>query len=792
MNNPSGGLLRSYRMQRAFLYFLLGAVVLPGRALANEPVAMYIFPAGGQRGTEVDVRVGGLFFHGECAFQMLGEGVEGPSTLRETETVWFEGPVIPLPASQRSEDYPKDHAGGLKIAADASLGVRYWRTSTSQGATPARMFVVGDLPEVVEEEIDGEPIPVPVQVPVTINGRIFPREDVDSWSVKLKARQTVQAEVHAARLGSPLDSRLEVLDPHGNRLAENGGRFGADAFLRFTAPTDGSYQIRIHDLNFAGLQHFVYRLTLTTGPHVDAIYPLGGRRGSEVILETDGHALPARGLKVSLPADAPSVYAHRLQVDEAAANTILLETDDLPEALETEPNDQPEQAPPASVPVVFNGRIGQPADVDYWSFAAAKGEACEIEVRASRLGSPLDSVLTLLDAAGKQLAQSDDLSGDETDSLLRFTAPAEGVYRLRIEERLSSRGGSRYAYRLRVAPASKPGFRLTLPADALSLPRGSQANLKLAVERLGGFSEAITLEFDGLPEGVTATPATIGAKQNQVQIAFKAENEAKVQLTRLTIRGTAEIDGQKQSHAATLSAPRGLPELDHLLLAVAMPAPFKVTGVYNLMYAPRGTVHRRRYTIERGGYEGPLEISLADRQARHLQGVTGPTITVPAGQSEFEYPVFLAPWLEIGRTSRTVIMAVGVVEDAEGRKHTVSQSTPNQNEQIVILTDPGLLSVQPERTSLLAMPGGSAELTVRVERAQSVKLPVTVELIVPPHISGVEATPLVLAADQSQGKLRLRFGQDPGPLNISIVVRATAMDGEDPIVAECKIELVTQ
>ena len=50
-------------------------------------------------------------------------------------------------------------------------------------------FVVGDLPEVIESEIDGQPIPERVSLPVTINGRIFPREDVDIWTFEVQQRR---------------------------------------------------------------------------------------------------------------------------------------------------------------------------------------------------------------------------------------------------------------------------------------------------------------------------------------------------------------------------------------------------------------------------------------------------------------------------------------------------------------------------------------------------------------------------------------------------------------------------
>src|SRR5262249_47473744 len=159
------------------LVTLFAACLFAPRARADAPEAMYIFPAGGQRGTEVRVRVGGLYFHESASFEMSGPGIEASPRIEQTETTWFEGPMIAFPESSSAESYPKDCLGTVRIAADALRGLRAWRVWTAQGATHARPFVIGDLPEVVEEEIAGRPLPVGVQLPVTINGRIFPRED---------------------------------------------------------------------------------------------------------------------------------------------------------------------------------------------------------------------------------------------------------------------------------------------------------------------------------------------------------------------------------------------------------------------------------------------------------------------------------------------------------------------------------------------------------------------------------------------------------------------------------------
>src|SRR5262249_9408856 len=157
----------------------------------------------------------------------------------------------------------------------------------SEGAAGGLRFVVGELPEVVEEEVDGDPVPVPVKLPVTINGRIFPREDIDDWSFTARKGEVVHAEVQAARLGSPLEPWLRILDDKGRVLTEK-DNFGTDSFLSFTAPADGTYRVRIQDAQRQGGQNFVYRLTLTSGPRIERVFPAGGRKGSRVRLEAAG------------------------------------------------------------------------------------------------------------------------------------------------------------------------------------------------------------------------------------------------------------------------------------------------------------------------------------------------------------------------------------------------------------------------------------------------------------------------------------------------------------------------
>lgn len=779
---------------------ILAAIILASAffatpATADTPTTMYIFPAGGQSGTTVKFRVGGLYLHEACPFEMLGKGVAASSKIEETKTTWFEGPVIPLGDSQQQEDYPKDMAGSVNIASDAVPGPRAWRVWTAQGAVPSRPFIVGTLPEVVEDEIDGDPIPVKVTLPITINGRTFPREDVDDWMFEAKAGETITCSVVTTRLGSPFDARVEIRDADGRRLAESAESAppGSDALMRFTAPVDGIYTARIHDMKYGGLQHYVYRLTITAGPTVDRVYPLGGRRGTTTRFELSGSNLPAGPVEIPLPADGPLRFVTSFGPADRSSNLFALALDDLPEVLEQEPNDEPAQVQPVAVPAILNGRIGKPGDVDCWAVRAAKDQTLEFDLQAARHGSPVDSVIVLSDASGKELARADDIAPIQTDSFLKFTFKEEGTYFVRVEERLASRGGAAFAYRLRVAPPPAPDFRLHLPIDAVSVNRGGDGKFKLRVERLGSFAEVINLEFAGLPQGITVNKADIPANAAEFEVVLKGDAAAPIAARTVAVKGVAMSGGQRLERTATFVSPAmASPEGDSLLVAACLPTPYKVKGTYEIKYAQRGRTFVRHFAVQRAGFDGPLRVRMADKQARHLQGVTGPTIDLAAGVSEFDYPVFLPPWMEIGRTSRAVIMVSGEVAEADGSRHKVSFTSLEQGEQIVALVDPGQLSVEVDRRSIREAPGESAALAVEVGRGQGVNVPVRVELVIPAHIRGISAEPVTLPANKTTGALTIKFtGEHPGPFNMPLLVRATAMKSEnDPIVAEVKIEVV--
>jgi hypothetical protein len=755
-------------------------------AQADPPEAKYIFPAGGRRGTVVPVRIGGCNFHDRAVLHLAGSGVKAASEMTRSETLWFEGPVIPQPASQAKEDYPLDYANTMEIAADAIPGPRWWKVSTSQGVTASLPFIVGEFAEIVEQEVPGEPVAVSVTLPMTINGRIFPREDVDLWSFTAEAGQTITCVVEATKLGSPLVARLELFDPAGKSISESLSLPGDDAMLRFTAPAAGKYTIKIHDVSFGGLQNYVYRLSLTSGPYLDRVFPLGGRRGSDVALELAGASLADQRATVKLPATAESAFDFRVSSPGMTSNAVSLELDDLPEFVETAAEQQ------VAVPAVLNGRIQQPAEADQWAFEGKKGEELDFDLRAARLGSPLDSLLQILGPDQKVVAENDDLANGQSDSRLRFSVPTDGLYRVRITDRLPDRGDARFAYRLRVTTAAIPDLQLIASSDAVTVERGKPTPLKLTVDRGPGVIEEIALQIEGLPEGVTVTPLVVPKQQREVNLSFQATDKSKIACSSLKISAKTVVNGKELVRPLSLAGRPSDGQAAPLWLAVAMPTPFKFVGLFETKFMPRGSAYVRHYTIQRNGFAGAMEARLADNQGRHLQGVSGEAVAISPGQSEFDFTVKLPTFMEIGRTSRTTLSVMGTVVDFDGSQHVVSYSSNAQNDQMIALVDPGRLAVSLERRSLAVTRGTQATVAFRLQRSIGLKQPIQIEAVVPNGMRGVVATKVSIPPTADQGQLEVTLDKESiGPFQAPVVIRATTVDERNlSVIADVPLELV--
>ncbi|HEX7897478.1 MAG TPA: PPC domain-containing protein [Planctomycetota bacterium] len=113
---------------------------------------------------------------------------------------------------------------------------------------------------------------------------------------------------------------------------------------------------------------------------------------------------------------------------------------------EKEPNGGFAQAMAVEAGAVVEGAIGGPKDVDVFKFEAKAGETWVFEATSARLGSPLDPTLLAHDAAGRQIAMSDD-SAFGRDPALTLKIAAAGTYYVTLID-AHDMGGPTHAYLL--------------------------------------------------------------------------------------------------------------------------------------------------------------------------------------------------------------------------------------------------------------------------------------------------------------------------------------------------------
>jgi hypothetical protein len=596
-----------------WLAALLAAV--PAVLAQNAPHLAYVLPAGGRQGTTFQVTTGGQYLPNVSAAYVSGSGVrvtvvDYARPMNAMQATELRDRMQALQKETMTEAVRKEIVDTrvklllfnarrltspvlaetvtlqVAIAPGAAPGKRELRVATPQGLSNPLVFCVGQLPEFTETEsisvvqpnpnqpaqaqITQPPTDMPITLPATVNGRIkpgLPRPQARSGEpftpgeadrYRFQARRGRELVIAAsARELIPyladavpgwFQAVLTLYDSGGNELAyDDDYRFHPDPVIHFAVPKDGEYIIEIRDALYRGREDFVYRLAIGELPFVTSAFPLGGRAGSKTTVHLTGWNLPASKMTMNAKGKAPGVYP--------LANSAVFMVDTLPEAFEKEPNNSPSAAQRVKLPVIMNGRIDQPGDWDVFRFQGRAGQAIVAEVYARRLDSPLDSVLKLTDAKGKQLAFNDDYddpgAGLEThhaDSRILTTLPANGTYYLSLGD-AQQKGGPEYAYRLRIS-APRPDFDLRVTPSSINVSGGLTVPITVHALRKDGFSGDIALALKGAPKGFTLIGGLLPTGRDEVRLTLTVPPQPQPAPLSLSLEGRATIQGHQVARLA--------------------------------------------------------------------------------------------------------------------------------------------------------------------------------------------------------------------------------------------------
>ena len=141
----------------------------------TTPKIQFLFPPGAQRGTEVDVEFRGEYMPEGCLLSSAQAG------------------LVLRPSGVGGRYH-------FTIAADSVAGPREIRLSSVQGASAPFPFLIGELPEINHSDADE---PRDLTFPVTANGRLDAKGDIDEYFVTLSAGSGSSGGRTASRKRAP-------------------------------------------------------------------------------------------------------------------------------------------------------------------------------------------------------------------------------------------------------------------------------------------------------------------------------------------------------------------------------------------------------------------------------------------------------------------------------------------------------------------------------------------------------------------------------------------------------------
>ena len=462
--------------------------------------------------------------------QPLLDKLEDP-TMEDLQRITYEY-FVPRQRLSRNAAFSTSVLLEVTIDRDATPGDRELRLISQQGLTHPMYFQVGTTPEIQElEPNDPDNLPESelLKTPIVINGQIRPG-DVDCFRFHATRGQNLIISAQARRLVPYLadavpgwfEAVVTLYDPNGKEVDfSDCYRFNPDPILLHRITRTGDYLVEIHDSIYRGREDFVYRLSIGRHPLVTGVMPLGGREGKPLEVSLDGENLSAKTLKLDTSPDKGRFRQAHFIGKQWCPYAISYAADALPECVETDQNDTRQTAQKVSIPTIINGTINQPGDADWFQFKGSEGQTIVAEVVARQLNSPLDSLIQLTDASGKELAWNDDferpnigLKTHHADSYLSMTLPKSGVYFVHIRD-TREHGDPAYGYRLRISEP-QPDFMVYVTPSSVNVPSGRMVPVRFQVLRKDGFDGPIEIRTAKGTSDFTLQGATIPAGQNEV------------------------------------------------------------------------------------------------------------------------------------------------------------------------------------------------------------------------------------------------------------------------------------
>jgi len=659
---------------------------------------------------------------------LTGQNIAG------TTRVWV------TPSSLAPRLLPADPAQANQIGCEVDLpadfppGLVTLRLQTPLGMTGAKSFHVSPFAEEGEQEPNNlAPQATPVSFPATLTGTINARGDRDLWSFEGAEGQALVFQLVGPHLGSALQGRLMLRDlADGKVLATEVRRTGrSDVVLGVRLPRAGRYLLEVTDRDNTGGGNHFYLVHAGDFPLVTGVFPLAVRAGAATdpqAGEVQTFAWEGFHLGETDPVPIPSVpQVTNVAVGRGgrmALNRPRIETSAHVEFVERESNDTPANAHELPIPAGVSGHLaphdGATTDVDHFRFTARREIPLTLEVFARRLGSPLDSVIEILDASGAVLPRATLRSVAETYTELRDHDSRSRGIRLHnwedlLPEDLVMLGGE--VVKVQIMP-------LGPDEDVKFFERGG-----LRLGYLGTTPEAHAVnsaayKVEVHPPGTSFPPNGMPV----VTLPWRNDDGGAAHQSDSVLFFDPPADGQ---YTVRLRDVRGRSGTDFVyrLVIRERQEDFRVSIDPEHPNVPRGGVLPVNVTVERlDDFNGPIEVRLEGLPPGFAASTTtiGPNLLSGVIQLA-ALPGVETPSLENTLTWRGVATARVRGEQVERR------STPALGVHVLTVTSPPDLVVTVEPQVATIRPGDEVRFTATIERKNGFTGRVPVDVLNLPH-----------------------------------------------------------
>ena len=475
----------------------------------------YLYPAGGQVGTTVEIEAGGLNINRATKVLFSHPGIKGKlEPIEESSTERRKRRRLNDQSSPQLADRIKII---ITIASDVPCGLYDLRLQGPKGVSNQLPFEVASYPNFLENKKSSKGKPNKVEsLPSVLCGDVTPG-GIDYFQFSGIKGDTIVASVKARQLVPYIADAvpgwfqpvIKIVDSRGKEVAYSDDyHHNVDPVIITTLPKDGKYTLMIHDAIFRGRQDFNYRIQLGKIPFVTGRYPAYGVVGKKVKQHIEGVNLGTSKASVKVKKEG----YHHLSFTNKIGTSNSVQFYALPKGKKL--IQSPKDGTPLTLGVAISDSLTSQSRIKRYKIHAEEREQIIVELIGRRNGSRIDAVMRLRDENGNVVVEVDDtedpiqgLMTFHADPVLKYTPSSSETMILEVED-LHRGYGKDYHYLL-CRHRQMPSFNAFVSPANITIPSGGTATFRVDVK--GRLKRPADLIVKGLPRGYTTSSLRLRA-----------------------------------------------------------------------------------------------------------------------------------------------------------------------------------------------------------------------------------------------------------------------------------------